>query len=52
MMNIALKSSWPDLGILEGATGNKPMVWQDRVVVLRKQSGSPRRSVDAECYIP
>jgi hypothetical protein len=36
------------LGILEEVPANKPTVWQHRMVVVRKQNGSQRRTVDMQ----
>ena len=37
-----------DLGILERVPPNEPTLWQHRMVVVRKQNGSPRRNVDMQ----
>ena len=36
------------MGILERVEPNEPAVWQHRMVVVRKQNGSPRRTVDMQ----
>ena len=37
-----------EMGILEKVPANEPTVWMHRMVVVRKQNGSPRRTVDMQ----
>ena len=37
-----------ELGILEEVPTNEPTLWMHRMVVVRKQNGSPRRTVDMQ----
>ena len=37
-----------EMGILEKVPANEPTVWLHRMVVVRKQNGSPRRTVDMQ----
>lgn len=37
-----------ELGILEKVPANEPTLWMHKMVVVRKQNGSPRRTVDMQ----